>query len=56
MGAVGGGQSSIAAAEVFTKDARARLLELEDWSAGFDEDEKHETYLRRRSFIMSKCN
>jgi len=33
--------------EILTKDARTRLLELEDWGATFDRDEKDEIYLRR---------
>jgi len=43
----GGGLNNQRLVEIFTKDSRARLLELEEWGAAFDRSEDGEIYLRK---------
>lgn len=43
----GGGINNQKLVEAFTKDARARLLELEEWGAAFDRSKNGELYLRK---------
>ncbi len=43
----GGGLNNQSLVEIFTKDARTRLLELEEWGAAFDRSEDGNIYLRK---------
>ncbi len=43
----GGALSNQRLVEIFTKDARARLLELEEWGAAFDRSKDGNIYLRK---------
>lgn len=43
----GGALNNQKLVEIFTKDARARLLELEEWGAAFDRSEDGGIYLRK---------
>ena len=43
----GGGINNQKLVEIFTKDARARLLELEEWGSAFDRNKDGSIYLRK---------
>jgi len=43
----GGGMNNQKLVEILTKDARARLLELEEWGAAFDRNKDGSIYLRQ---------
>lgn len=43
----GGGLNNQRLVEIFTKDARARLLEMEEWGAAFDRNQEGGIYLRK---------
>jgi succinate dehydrogenase/fumarate reductase flavoprotein subunit len=43
----GGALNNQKLVEILTKNARTRLLELEEWGAAFDRNEKSEIYLRK---------